>query len=91
MKEQPRLRIEQDLAIARRALHRATSTAHDTLEFGLAEDLQVVNLELQRLMADVMTNRIRPDAQLDICTYLYKMKSSEPSPASRKPLPASPA
>jgi hypothetical protein len=59
MREIPRLKVEQQLAAARRALHRAVELAEVEHEFGLEEDLGAVNVELARIMDDVMRNRLR--------------------------------
>lgn len=54
MYEHERLRVEQNLASARRALYRALEAAETAQEFGLEEDLRSLTEETGRVMADVM-------------------------------------
>jgi hypothetical protein len=57
LNEHYRLRAEQHLATARRALYRALEVAESAAAYGLEDDLQMVSVELTRIMEDVMANR----------------------------------
>lgn len=59
MYEHERLRIEQDVAVARRALYRALETAETAQDFGLEEDLRALNVELARIMEGLLPSRQR--------------------------------
>lgn len=60
MREQQRLRIEQDVATARRALHRALAAAESGAYYGLEDALHTVNADLAAIMDSVMRGDERP-------------------------------
>lgn len=59
------LRLEANLATARRALYRAIAVSEEAQEFGFEEDLRALNEELGRVMSSVQTprraGRVAPD------------------------------
>lgn len=57
MRQHEKLRVEQNLATARRALYRALEAAEVAQEFGLEEDLRSLLEESARVMDDVMRAR----------------------------------
>lgn len=59
MYETERLRVEKEVAVARRALYRALETCERAQDFGLEEDLRAINVELARIMSDLMSKSRR--------------------------------
>lgn len=60
MREPQRLRIEQDIATARRALHRALATAESGAYYNIEDALHVIQVELAELMDTVMRGSEKP-------------------------------
>jgi outer membrane protein TolC len=51
------LAIERELATARRAIYRAIGRAESAASYGLEDDLHQVQVELARILDDVMRRR----------------------------------
>lgn len=86
MNEPQRLRLERDLASARRAIYRAVSAAEGMALYDLEEELRATSLHLGEVMSAVMRKRERIPEHLSLRAYLYSNAEDDHTTASRQPL-----
>lgn len=80
------LAIEKELAAAHRALYRARDEASNLADLTLHDDLQLVQLAVERLQEDMLRNRGRLRGSPSYRAYLSHLTSDDGRPAARHPL-----
>lgn len=74
--------IERCLAGAHRSIASAIEMASTYADLGLHDDLQLVQLELERLAEDLLRNTGRRGASVNRRAYLSELMSHDGRPAS---------
>lgn len=86
MIERQRLSMEQDLATARRALHRALETAERGAYYELEDQLQLANMLLAAILNSVIRGRSDEGALESLRAYLYSLPSHDGSSSAGQPV-----
>lgn len=82
MEDKNVLACEQFIAGAHRYLHWAIQRAADMTDLGLHDDLQLIELELERLQVDLLRGRGRHRSILRVPAYLKEAPRDDGRPAS---------
>ena len=82
MERKPVLEIERCIAGAHRSLHYAIRYASELSDLGLHDDLQLIQLELERLQIDLIRGANRRRAALSDRAYLYSAPRDDGRPSA---------
>ena len=82
MERKPVLEVERCIASAHRSLHYAVRWASELADLGLHDDLQLIQLELERLQVDLLKGAGRRRKALSDRAYLYSAPRDDGGPST---------